>query len=66
MGNEINNSFKFKYVFDDGGYAVKHKLLYMYNPNLCTSTWHESQVFVVEHGSGINRVRYFDNYKKIN
>lgn len=49
-----------KKIFDEGGYAVKHRILYMYNPYYCKSTWHESQLFVCEHGEGINRIRYFD------
>lgn len=37
-------------VFDQGGYAVKHRIIYFYAPALCVSSWHESQVFVVEYG----------------
>lgn len=37
-------------VFDQGGYAVKHRIIYFYAPALCVSSWHESQIFVVEYG----------------
>jgi hypothetical protein len=37
------------YIFDEGGYAVRHKVFYFYAPKLCTSTWHESRPFVVEY-----------------
>lgn len=45
------------YIFDQGGMAVKHKVFYFYAPALCTSTWHESQHFVVEHHGH----RFFSN-----
>lgn len=51
------------YIFDKGGYAVKHRILYMYAPNAMKtgiSVWHETQLFVVEHTNGNNPVRYFD------
>lgn len=37
------------FIFDDGGYAVKHTVYFFYAPQLCTSAWHESQQFIVEH-----------------
>ena len=44
------------YIFEQGGLAVPHRILFMYNPYYATSSWHESQNFVVEYGG----VRYFD------
>lgn len=36
------------YVFDEGGYAVKHRVIYFYAPGLCKSSFHESQKFIIE------------------
>lgn len=47
------------YIFDLGGLAVPHRILYMYNPSIAKSDWHESQEFVVKY----NGVKYFD-YKE--
>ncbi|MDO5124211.1 MAG: hypothetical protein Q4D44_06040 [Eubacteriales bacterium] len=47
-----------KFIFDEGGAAVQHTLIYFYAPNICTSGWHESQEFVVEHNSH----RFFDRW----
>ncbi len=44
------------YIFDQGGSAVQHKVAVFYATNYCTSSWHESQEFVVQYGS----VRFFD------
>lgn len=44
------------YIFESGGLAVPHRILVMYNPAHATSTWHETQVFVVDYDG----VRYFD------
>lgn len=50
-----------KDVFDSGKYIVKHRILYMYAPNLCTSSWHESQIFICEFGKGTDSyTRFFD------
>jgi hypothetical protein len=38
------------FVFDVGGSAVQHRILYFYAPRLVRSSFHESQIFVVEHG----------------
>lgn len=38
-----------KYIFDDGGIAVKHKIIYFYAPKLVKSKFHESQQFIVEY-----------------
>lgn len=37
-------------VFDDGDMVIDEPILYFYAPALCTSSWHESQRFVLEHG----------------
>lgn len=44
------------YVFDQDKPAVQHRLFYMYNPQLCTSQWHESMAFVLSYED----VRFFD------
>lgn len=38
------------FIFDDGGMAVQHELRYFYAPALVSSKFHESQLFIVEHG----------------
>lgn len=52
LDKEPNNNAKeaVSIVFDQGGYAVKHRIIYFYAPGLVDSTWHESQNFVVEYG----------------
>lgn len=50
--NKTPNSDTLKavsYIFDDGGYAVKHKVFFFYAPALCKSEWHESQHFVTQY-----------------
>ncbi len=37
-------------VFDNGYQVVSEPILYFYAPKLCTSKWHETQDFVIEHG----------------
>lgn len=37
------------YIFDEGGYAVRHKVYYFYAPKAVRSSWHESQCFVIEY-----------------
>ena len=44
------------YIFDQGGSAVQHRILVFYASNYCSSSWHESQNFIVQHGY----VRFFD------
>ena len=39
-----------KFIFDDGGIAVKHRVQYFYAPRICSGDWHETQDFVIEHG----------------
>lgn len=45
-----------RYIFDNNHDAVQHRLLYMYNPYLCTSSFHESQRFILSYQG----VRFFD------
>ena len=47
-----NDSVKLavKEVFDNGVKAIDEPILYFYAPAICNSSWHESQVFVVEVG----------------
>ena len=54
-----------KYIFDKGGYAVQHRILYFYSPVICRNRgqgkqWHETQLFVVQHGKPSDYHRYFD------
>lgn len=44
------------YVFDDGGMGVQHRIFVMYNPTICSSSWHESLNYIVTVGD----VRFFD------
>ena len=44
------------YIFDDGGMAVSHKILYFYNYEETVSDFHESQHYVITHG----RHKFFD------
>lgn len=46
------------YVFDQGGYAVQHRILYFYAFKWSTSGFHESQNFIIEHGGH----RVFDRW----
>ncbi|MBE6737173.1 MAG: hypothetical protein E7566_00755 [Ruminococcaceae bacterium] len=47
-----------KFIFDEGGAAVQHNIVYFYAPAICTSGFHESQEFVVAHNSH----RFFDRW----
>ncbi len=47
-----------EFIFDMGGAAVQHDILYFYAPALCTSGFHESQEFVVQY----NNQRFFDRW----
>ena len=41
-----------KFIFDDGGYVVKHRLIYFYAPRWVKNNWsrfHESQNFIIQH-----------------
>lgn len=47
------------YIFDQGGYAVKHRILYFYAYGVCNSKFHESQNFVIQYSGH----RVFDRWK---
>ena len=47
-----------RYIFDDNHDAVQHRLMYMYNPYLVTSSFHESQNFILSYSG----VRFFDRW----
>ncbi|MBQ4105343.1 MAG: hypothetical protein IJC86_03030 [Clostridia bacterium] len=47
-----------EFIFDQGGAAVQHDVIYFYAPALCTSGFHESQEFVVQY----NNQRFFDRW----
>lgn len=47
-----------EFVFDNGGAAVQHRIIYFYAPNVCESTFHESQNYVVTHGGH----KFFDRW----
>lgn len=44
------------YIFDEGKSGVQHRLMCFYASNICNSSWHEAQNFVVQH----QYVRFFD------
>ena len=50
------------YVFDQGGSAVQHRILVMYNPTMCSSAWHESQKLIYDYPGSWGTVRFFDMY----
>lgn len=37
------------YIFDQGGYAVKHRIMYFYAHEYIYSKWHETQTFVIQY-----------------
>lgn len=47
------------YIFDNGGYAVKHRLIYMYQSKIMYSKFHESQNFILNYQG----VKFFDRIK---
>lgn len=47
-----------RYIFDENHDAVQHRLLYMYNPYMVQSAFHESQNFILSYAS----VRFFDRW----
>lgn len=46
------------YIFDQNHDAVQHRIMYMYNPNLVQSTFHESQNYILTYED----VRFFDRW----
>ena len=47
------------YIFDKGGMAVQHRLIYFYAPRLVSSSFHESQKFIVSYKGH----KFFDNWE---
>lgn len=47
-----------RYVFDDDGDVVQHRIMYMYNPYLVQSAFHESQNYILSYQG----VRFFDRW----
>ena len=47
-----------RYIFDENHDAVQHRVLYMYNPYLVQSSFHESQNFILSYAG----VRFFDRW----
>lgn len=46
------------YIFDQGGYAVQHRLLYFYAPQYSQGKFHNTQNFILEYGGH----RFFDRW----
>lgn len=46
------------YIFDEGGMAVQHRIMYFYAPKICTSSWHETQKYVIYY----NNHKFFDRW----
>lgn len=47
-----------RYIFDENHDAVQHRIMYMYNPNLVQSAFHESQNYILTYQD----VRFFDRW----
>lgn len=47
-----------KYIFDENHDAVQHRIMYMYNPMLVQSAFHESQNYILTYQD----VRFFDRW----
>lgn len=47
-----------KYIFDQNMDAVQHRIMYMYNPSLVQSSFHESQNYILT----FEGVRFFDRW----
>lgn len=45
-----------QFIFEEGGYAVKHRIMYFYLPAQGRSPWHETMNFVVQYKG----LRFFD------
>lgn len=46
------------YIFDQNQDAVQHRIMYMYNPNIVQSAFHESQNYIMTYQD----VRFFDRW----
>lgn len=47
-----------RYIFDENHDAVQHRIMYMYNPYLVQSAFHESQNYILTY----QQVRFFDRW----
>lgn len=47
------------FIFDKGGMAVQHRLVYFYAPKVTSSDFHEKQKFIVEYGGH----KFFDSWE---
>lgn len=47
-----------RYIFDENHDAVQHRIMYMYNPDLVQSAFHESQNYILTY----ENVRFFDRW----
>lgn len=47
------------FIFDQGGYAVKHRVLYFYAPQYSAGKFHNTQNFIIEYKDH----RFFDRWK---
>lgn len=47
------------FIFDKGGMAVQHRLIYFYAPKVTSSDFHEKQKFIVEYGGH----KFFDSWE---
>lgn len=47
-----------RYIFDENHDAVQHRIMYMYNPTLVQSAFHESQNYILTYQD----VRFFDRW----
>ena len=46
------------FIFDEGGYAVKHRILYFYAPKYSKGTFHNTQNNIIDYGGH----RFFDRW----
>lgn len=46
------------YIFDQNKEAVQHRMMYMYNPNMVYSSFHESQNYILTYQD----IRFFDRW----
>lgn len=53
---EVKNAVS--YIFDYDQAAVQHRIMYMYNPYLVQSSFHESQNYILTYGE----IRFFDRW----
>lgn len=58
---EPNNDVKsaVAFIFDKGGMAVQHRLIYFYAPKVTSSDFHEKQKFIVKYGGH----KFFDSWE---